>query len=363
MMTNTLLPSGATPFELAVEEACDASPLVAPALEGIRGLKYQRPLNTSVAPWLVVEYGLGPISEYFATVEDLIDLGRAWQRIRGTPAALKTALGWIGYAAPVVEDQVTGRRRWHLYQIGMGALPGADESRKLADAEHLAGISDPARSEMFRGYHGYDVRAMVWGGKRFGDALLGDSSGARINGGSVKWSHGRSHAVEVAGTVTDWAYFGWDDAFADMVTASGTWSDTLSWDTPMLYWDGTAAEAAVKTWLLMQRQAHLVFRDGDGTAIGYARVIRAAIDNAAAALAPSVLYEVRTGFGDGAGKTAASVGVIYDLVTRDGVKPAKSWLAPSEVVPASGVDVGAGAFVHTFQRTVRETVALTLTIS
>ncbi|MDI6836121.1 MAG: phage tail protein [Rhizobiaceae bacterium] len=362
-MTEDLLPDNRTILEEALAVATDPVPLASGTIESARGYRYARPLNASVAPWLVYEYGLGPISDYFATIEQLIDLGRAWQRIRGTPNALKTALGWIGYVAPVVEDQVTGRRRWHLYQIGMGALPGADESRRLADAEHLAGISDPARSEMFRGYHGYDVRAMVWGGKRFGDALLGDSSGVRINGGAVKWSHGRNHAVDVAGTVTDWAYFGWNDALADVVSASGTWSDTLSWDTPMLYWDGTTAEAIVKTWLLMQRKAHLVFRDGDGAAIGYARVIRAATDNAVAALAPSVIYQVRTGFGDGDENAAASVGVIYDLVTRDGVKPAKSWLTPSEVVPASGVDVGAGAFAHTFQRTVRETVTLTLTIS
>ena len=362
MINASLLPPNSTAFERALEAAGDYGSLVSAAITEIHGIKYVRPLNSTVAPYLVQEYGLAPISGYFGTVEDLIDQGREWQRIRGTPRAIETALGWIGYNAITLEDQARRRRRWHLYQSDMGDLPGPDEGQRLADAEYLANISDPARSEFFRGFHGHDVRAMRWGNGRFGKTMWGDSCGVRINGGSVKWSHGRHHSVSLTAPIADWSYFGWNDELADMVSASMTWSPVLSWLTPMLYWSGAAAEAAVKTWLLMRRQAHIVFRDGNGGPLGYARVIRKPADNSAIASAPSVIYEIRTAFGDAAGKAAASVGVVYDLVSRADVKPFKAWLDPSEVHADSGIDAGQSPWSHAFQKTVREAVTLTFTV-
>lgn len=361
MTSPSLLPANATPFERSLEAAGDYAPWIAPAVAEIHGIKYARPLNPTVAPYLVQEYGLAPISGFFDTVEELIDSGRAWQRRRGTPSAITTALGWIGYDAIHLEDQAPRRRRWHLYQIGMGEVPGADEDRRLADAEYLADLSDPARSEFFRGWHGYDVRAMRWGSGRYGRTMWGDSSGVRINGGSVKWSHGRHHAIALSAVIADWAYLGWTDELADLVSASMTWSPVLSWSTPMLYWSGAAAEQAVKTWLLLQRPAHLVFRDAADQLIGYARVIRKPLDNSADAGAASAIYEIRTTFGQAAGRTAASVGLIYDLDSRDGVKPFKSWLSPEEVHTDSGFEVGRTTWAHEFQKTVRETVTLTFT--
>lgn len=360
MSFQSLLPGNAKPFELAVEEACDAEELLGPAVAEIHGIKYARPLNPTIAPYLVQEYGLAPISGFFDTVEELIDNGRAWQRRRGTPSAITTALGWIDYDTIHLEDQAPRRRRWHLYQIGMGELPGADEDRRLADAEYLADLSDPARAEFFRGFHGYDVRAMRWGSGRYGRTMWGDSSGVRINGGSVKWSHGRHHAITLSSPITDWGYFGWTDELADMVSASMTWSPVLSWSTPMLYWSGAAAEAAVKTWLLLQRPSHLVFRDAVEQIIGYARVIRKPLDNSASGAA-SAIYEIRTTFGQAAGQTAASVGLIFDLDSRQGVPPFKGWLSPAEVHTDSGFEVGRTAWAHEFQKTVRETVTLTFT--
>ncbi|MBP1852116.1 phage tail protein [Rhizobium halophytocola] len=362
-MPQTLLPQNATELERALEAAVAPEELLGPALLAIHGLKYARPLNASVAPWLVQEYGLGVVADYFDSVEVLIDQARAWQRIRGTPDAIGKSLAWIGYDLDAVEDQVLGRRRWHLYQLGMGQLPGDNEARRLEDAEYLSDLSDPARSQFFRGYYGYDVRALSWGNSRFGGSLWGDSSGVRMNGGSVKWSHGREHTLELVGSVDDWSYFGWTDELADMAAASGTWSETLAWNTPMLYWSGTAFEATVKTWLLMQRQAYVAFYDAAGSPIGFARVIRAPLEGMApeGIVAPSVAYQVRTGFGDGAGATAASIGVVYDLRLRDGVKPFKAWLTPDDVVTGPGVDAGPNPWAHTFQQTVRETLTLTLT--
>lgn len=204
MTFTTVLPSDSTTvFEYTVEQATDIVDEIAPAIQEIHGIKYARPLNVTFAPWLVYEYGLGPISQFFGTAEDTIDEGRPWQRLRGTPAAVTTALGWLDYDAIDIEDQLRGRRRWHLYQMDMGELPGADEVNRLMNAEYLAGLSDPARSYFWRGYHGYDVRGHVHGRSRWGRSMWGDSSGVRLPGGKTKWSHGRSHTAAASGDETD----------------------------------------------------------------------------------------------------------------------------------------------------------------
>lgn len=359
-MANVLLPGNRTVIEEALAVSTDPAPDLLVNIEVLRGFKYQRPLIPSVAPWLVQEYGLGPISQFFDTVEALMDQGRPWQRLRGTPAAIAIALGWIGYGAISLEDQLKRRRRWHLYQIGMGKLPGAAEVTTLNNAEYLAGLSDPARSEFFRGWYGYDVRGLSWGNGRFGRTLWGDSSGVRLPGGKVKWSHGRSHALAASGVVSDWTAFGLDPA---LVTGDATWSNSLSWSTPGLGWGGIADAKALKTWLLLQRTAHLGFFGASGEPIGYARVIRAPQDVSGASPDIKIAFEVQTRFGDGDGSTAASAAVFLDLPVTPGAKPFSAWLRPDQVpsdpLPAS---LGAAAWAHTFQKTVRERITLTLTI-
>lgn len=354
-----LLPDNRTLYEECLGIATDPSGVLLPAIEAVRGFRYRRPLNASVAPWLVLEYGLGPVADYFETTEDLIDIGRAWQRIRGTPAGLSMALGWIGYHATLIEDQVRRRRRWHLYQVGMGELPGPSEVQRLTDAEYLADLSDPARAEMFRGYHGYDVRGLTFGRGRFGAALLGDSSGARLAEGSVKWSHGRNHTVAANDTVYDWETFGWNAAFEEF--SSGTWPSSVSWSEATVPWDLMGSEVTVKSWLLLQQPAHIGFFDAAGDAIGYARVLRAPQDLTEGDDFITVSYTVRTRFGDGAGRTAATVAIVYGLAAHDDVAPFEPWLSADDVsVP--GRAIGRTGLDLTFQHTVRETITFTLTI-
>jgi hypothetical protein len=356
----SLLPDNRTVLEDALGIATDPSEIILAEIDGVRGFRYARPLNVSVAPWLVLEYGLGPISDYFDTIEDLIDLGRAWQRIRGTPSALAQALGWIGYHAIYLEDRARRRRRWHLYQVGMGELPGADEAKRLTDAEYLAGLSDPARSEMFRGCHGHDVRGIEWGNGRLGNVLFGDSSGVRLDGGSVKWSHGRSHEILASDTVYEWESFGWNAAFEEF--ASGAWPSSVSWSEMTVPWSMMGSEVMVKSWLLLQQAAHVAFYDEDDAIIGYARVIRAPENLTTDDELIRVSYAIRTGFGDGAGRTVARVALVYNLAVHEGVKPFKAWLSAEEVIAGSGRTVGMTEFGLTFQRTVRETIMITLTI-
>lgn len=363
-MFQSLLPDNSTAFELSVEEACDFTDLVATPISAIHGLKYARPLNVTVAPWLVIEYGLGPISAYFNNVEDLIDNGRAWQKIRGTPAALAAALNWIGYGSITLEEVLITRRRWHLYQIDMGEIPtAAQEVQVLTDAEYLADLSDPARSEFFRGYFGYDVRALEFGNGKFSRSMLGDSSGVRLPGQNVKWSHGRSHPIQVLATGYDWSPLGLDFANGDILS----WTDDLTWDLPGVTWAGVTDAKALRAHLVARRKTYLGFFNSVGDPVGYALVVRAVKDVSAEpgldAAYTHMRYDVLTGFGDAYGETVASVAVVLNGEPVDPSIPFKRWLEPDEIVfPNGEIRIGQTAFAHTFMATVRENILFTLGI-
>lgn len=356
----TLLPDNRTIHEDCLAVATGPGAPVTPVIEAARGFRYRRPIEATVAPYLVQEYGLGPIADFFAAAEDLIDTGRSWQRIRGTPAAVSAALGWIGYGEIVIEDQVANRRRWHLYQAGMGELPGVDEVNRLMSAEYLAGLSDPARSHFWRGHHGYDVRGHVWGRSRLGRSMLGDSSGVRIAGGRVKWSHGRVHEVSAV------AEEGRAEALA-VAYADGdpmTWSATLTWAAPGISWSGVTDARRLKSWLMRRKPAHVVFADASGEPIGYAAVLRAVrdvTDYEDGLDTVDLVYEVSAAFGAAVGDVS-SVAIVFGGHSTAN-KPARPWLAPDEIdFPDGEIRVGASALAFSFQETVRERVIVNLTI-
>jgi len=363
-VTTTLLPPNSTVFEQAVETANDIQILLGSEFEKIRGQKYQRPLNPLIAPYLVQEYGLAPIADYFGTVEELIDDGRAWQKIRGTILATEVALAWIGYEAILVEDQNAGRRRWHLYQIDMGKLPtAATEDKLLADAEYLADLSDRARSVFFRGFHGYDVRPMVWGRSRWGNSIWGDSSGIRINGGTVKWSHGRDHAI--TGTVDPQAYvrLGIDFLNGDQIS----WNTPLvSWNTPGITWNAVTDADAARSWYLAKQSIYFAIRDAAGDPIGYARCFDVSdvtgtenFDEGARYLKLAAIIP----FNSADGAIAASVGVVIGAVPAAGVKAAKRWFAPQQLVFADGeIELISAALSMDMMKTCRERITAVVEI-
>jgi hypothetical protein len=381
----SLLPPSSTDFENSVEGAIDKFDIIAPALDGIKGVKYARPLNPTVAPWLVEEYGLGPISQYFGpggrttitdrnhqilttlngdviligtTIEVLIDEGRQWQRIRGTPQAVVNALGWISYYNVAVEDQVVGRRRWHLYQIDMGELPLPDEEQRLADAEYLAGISDPARSIFSRGYFGYDVRVHIWGRSRYSRSIWGADSGVILPPGQTKWSHGRYHDTDTVLTADDLDALGIDYNGGDEVA----WDSGLSWEAEGVSWDGVDDAPTLRAWILTHSDAYLGFYDADGDPIGYSKILtKPVVDRSAGTV---VRYEARTGFGDGAGHHPASAAIVYGGANGPTVKPFKRWLTPDQIeFAAAEIKVGDFPVDIDFLKTVREFFTVNLTVS
>lgn len=359
-MSASLLPDNRTVLEDALGIATDPAPAILAQIEAVRSFKYARPLSISVAPWLIYEYGLGPISQFFVTVEDAIDEGRVWQRIRGTPAAITTSFSWIGYDTVTIEDQVRGRRRWHLYQLGMGELPGLDEVTRLTSAEYLAGLSDPARSYFWRGYHGYDVRGHVYGRSRWGRSMWGDSSGVRLPGGKVKWSHGRSHAVSGSADPADLVALAVDYENGDPLT----WLPTIIWAAPGVTWEGVVDARALKSWLMRQRQAHIGLYGADGNPVGYAAVLHEVADvtdYGSLGVDVELVYEASVAFGEAVG-AVASVAVVFGGVSAAN-KPFKAWLTPAEIeFPDAEIKVGESALALTFLKTVRERIVVNLTI-
>lgn len=366
MSRQHLLPPTSTALEFAISESLDNLPVMAPAADAIRGFKYERPtLNVSFAPWIASELGLGLISQFFNTIEALIDAGVPWQRFRGTPAAIETALSWIEYEAITILDQYPNRSKWNRYQIAMGELPPAGEVAALMSAEYLAGISDPARSVFFRGFHGYDVRAAEWDQNAWDGAIYDDDSGVRLPGGAVKWSHGQSFTGSIMAGAEERQALGIDVSAGD----DPTWWDA-PWKAPGVSWSGITNIAAFKAFLLTRLPVLVGFFDAEGDPIGYRRPI--AIRDITANQEPggdAIVIEVRcrTDFGDGLGGVAATAALVFRARNADHARPGKLWLDPDEIEFEDGFDaedmiIGAAPVAFTFRRTVRQHVTLTLEI-
>ncbi|MER9625050.1 MULTISPECIES: phage tail protein [unclassified Mesorhizobium] len=359
-----LLPGNATSFERALSESTDYLEQMGAAADSIRGFKFATPLNPSVAPWLVAEYGLGPISAYFGGIDALIDAGIDWQRLRGTPLAISQGLGWIGYDAIALEDQNNRRLKWNRYQLGMGKVPLA-ELPVLRDAEYLAGLSDPARSVLFRGWHGYDFRTLEWSQGRWGNAIWGDDSGVRIDGGTVKWSHGEDLAGSVVAGPSERVALDVDVHRGDPIG----WDD-VPWTAPGLSWNGVTDVAAFKRFLMLRLPVYVGFYDEGGDAIGYRRPIAVrdvTSDHPGSGEAIFIEVECRTGFGDGEGRAAASCALVFRARPADPNKPGKLWLQPDEIEFEDGfgqadMTIGSLPVDFLFRRTVRQHVTFTLEI-
>jgi hypothetical protein len=110
----------------------------------------------AAVPFLIYELGLEPVTEYVADLRRVLADGRAWQRIRGTPASFDLAFGWVDAPPALLEDDATDTW-WDLFQLGFDQpLP----SRLLAQVIGLARLSKPAHTDVIRIYsHDYDLRA------------------------------------------------------------------------------------------------------------------------------------------------------------------------------------------------------------
>jgi hypothetical protein len=359
-----LLPSNATPFEKALSLSTDAIPRVGGATMEMRGLKLRNP-PPSFLPYLLYEYGLGPISRFFDDPRDCIAEGIAWQRVRGTQDAITRALDWVGYGGEH-ENFPVRRRRWNLFMLEMDRIRDVEEP-DLLDIEYLAGLSVALRSRFWRGFNGYDVRALDYSRTKWGQSLYSTYSGARIRTNGAKWSFGRSYERDYTPTQDDLEAL--DVWIEDSEDPSLTWGE-FTWEEEDVTWASSPADVRSRLMAagVLAKSAWVLFRDEDGAVIGArrARVKRGvsldatgAYEFSGARYAPmdaaSTIYvEALTDFGDGYGANAASWSLLFNPILASGVKPGALWLSPAQM--SGGVEIMPTVQEIEFGRTIRERV-------
>lgn len=190
----SLLPANATELQQHLEVLNQFKPEFELALKQIREMKNTP--SDNLLHWLVWEYGLEAILPYSSDMRQMLTTGLNWQRIRGTPGALKMALLWLGIYAPEIENEPPGRH-FYEYQLDPGKVPGDEDITRIIN---LARMSAPVRSRLSRIYHDHNVRKLSLSHgvtSEFGH-LLSDHSGVPVDGGesgedATKLSFGRKH--------------------------------------------------------------------------------------------------------------------------------------------------------------------------
>lgn len=190
MTADHLLPANATALEQALSLATDSLSRLAMPADAIRPFKTD-PAD-ALLPWLIWEYGLGELLPYLPDPRRAIAEGILWQRLRGTPAALTTALSWIGLGA-TVEQEPPGVH-FAEFQFDPGRV--LDDDGEIANLLAIALLSAPARSRLSRLYHDWDLRRVVLDESVLGEALLSDHSGVRWMDGQTRLSFGRTHHAQ-----------------------------------------------------------------------------------------------------------------------------------------------------------------------
>ena len=123
--------------------------------------------------FLVWEYGLEELLPYLPDPRVILVTGLQWQRLQGTPASLKMALGWLGLDNAKIEQEDPYSRHWYEYQIDPGKVPTREEIRNIVG---LANLSAPVGTRLARLVHGYDRRRGIYDYTVYDDGSLYDGN-------------------------------------------------------------------------------------------------------------------------------------------------------------------------------------------
>lgn len=172
-----LLPPNATILERDLSRSTSSLQRVGGPVPIIRTAKRVN-IPDSVVPWLIYEYGLGEILPYLGNNQRrAIAEGVLWQRIRGTPEAVRIALAWINVSG-LIDESEGGSARWAEYQLGLDAATSGEQI--IDDIVGVTRISSPVRSRLQRIYAVYDFRRFVLDNSLLSDGgMLSDHSGVR----------------------------------------------------------------------------------------------------------------------------------------------------------------------------------------
>lgn len=368
-----LAPSNASRRELSIAEAIDVWAELADDFASVRANDLAP--SPEWLPYLAAEYGLGELIPYVPDLAQLIAVGPGWQRRRGTPAAIKTGLSWVGYGA-TLEWALARRRRWHLWQMLLSRLPDAEQP-DLDRIDGIASLSDDATSHFWRGFRGYDVRPVETGSRRWGSAMWGASSGVRIRDGGALWSFGRSLGVDRVASEEDLTTLG---AWIPSVGTSGLWAEMdVPWVSADYLW-ALPSVAARRTAIandLASRRLFVTFCDVDGHLIGACLAIRHAVSEAVdgayrvgngrwspSTAATALLVKATTPFDvSDAGAVVASIGIADGLDMATSAPPGRKWVSADDVDGSVGPEaIVATGLNLTLAKTIREIVTIIVRI-
>lgn len=226
MSRHDLLPPNATTLERDFSRVTSSLQRAGGPVPIIRTAKRVN-IPDSVLPWLIFEYGLGEILPYLGNNQRrAIAEGVLWQRIRGTPEAVRIALGWIGVDG-FIDESEAGSSRWAEYQLGLEEATSGDEI--IDNIVGVSRISSPVRSRLQRIHAVYDIRQLVWDQGRLDDGMWDDHSGVRprpewpqISYGQILSSHLEENATVASAHTSSYAtrvyaltHFRWDHSVWD----------------------------------------------------------------------------------------------------------------------------------------------------
>ncbi|WP_317992671.1 phage tail protein [Bartonella gliris] len=339
-MVGSLLPTHATEFEKRLADACDFHQDIDGSVLGISRAKLiTRPPR--FLPWLIEEYGLAELTPYVPNPYDLIDQGLAWQRIRGSLAAIEMGLAWLGISARF-QPAWTGRAWWNAFQLDFDQLP---ERGDLEAIEAITDLSKSLRSDFRRGTYGYDVQALEGNMSRLDDSMLEYESGVRLTAGNTLFSFGRTTEIECVLTREEGRLIGnWiDDG-----------DEELSWDQIDYPWDMAnfpwcsvkkhERDMLMAEWF-SNRTLYLVLRDSQDGVIGYRRcsavapveqALEGVYSHSGGRFQPSpmgtaLFLAARTDFHDVDGKQAAFVSILVHASPKQDIPLGKLWCDANEL--------------------------------
>lgn len=190
-----LLPPNATQLERDFSRVTSSLVRAEQPIPTIRTAK-RSDIPDSVIPWLIYEYGLGEILPYITDQRQAVSDGVLWQRIRGTPEAVRVALQWIGIEG-LIEEPEGGTDRWAEYMLGLSEATTGDEI--IDRIVGVTTISSPVRSRLQRIYSVYDFRRFVLDDTLLSDGgMLSDHSGVRPQPGGPQISYGQQTGISAA---------------------------------------------------------------------------------------------------------------------------------------------------------------------
>lgn len=172
-----LLPNSSTKLEKDVARCLPFDGVLQPMPGTIRGAKLSN-IPESFLPWLIIEYGLGELAEFITDKRELIEQGLLLSQLRGTPAAVKLAFGWLGYDDVTVWEHTIPGIHFAEWQADLGRVPR--DMHDLCRLAKLAKIVQPVRARFRRVYHGYDKRKFRLDSSKWGQILSG-FSGVRFD--------------------------------------------------------------------------------------------------------------------------------------------------------------------------------------